>query len=47
MSPFFFVVTNLKDITDKVIAFLDKSSIKGVKASDYADFVPFFFDLIN
>jgi hypothetical protein len=31
-------VTNLKDITDKVIPFFDKYSVKGVKSSDYEDF---------
>lgn len=37
-SEVYFVVTKLQDITDKVIPFFDKSPIKGVKASDYADF---------
>lgn len=37
-SEVYFVVTKLQDITDKVIPFFDKSTIKGVKASDYADF---------
>jgi ABC-type polysaccharide transport system permease subunit len=37
-SIVYFVVTKLQDITDKVIPFLDKSPIKGIKASDYADF---------
>ena len=37
-SAVYFVVTNLKDITDKVIPFFEKYSIKGVKYSDYEDF---------
>jgi hypothetical protein len=37
-SAVYFVVTNLQDITDKVIPFFEKYPIKGVKASDYEDF---------
>jgi hypothetical protein len=33
-----FVVTNLSDITDKIIPFFNKYPIQGVKALDYADF---------
>jgi hypothetical protein len=34
----YFVVTNLQDITGKIIPFFEKSTIKGVKASDLEDF---------
>lgn len=37
-SAVYFVVTNFKDILDKIIPLFDKYSIKGVKASDYEDF---------
>ena len=37
-SAVYFVVTKFQDITDKIIPFFDKYTIKGVKASDYSDF---------
>ncbi len=37
-SAVYFVVTNFKDILDKIIPLFEKYSIKGVKASDYEDF---------
>jgi LAGLIDADG DNA endonuclease family protein len=37
-SAVYLVVTKFQDITDKIIPFFDKYTIKGVKASDYSDF---------
>lgn len=37
-SAVYFVVSNLKDILDKIIPLFDKHEIKGIKESDYADF---------
>ena len=37
-SAVYFVVTNFKDILEKIIPLFEKYSIKGVKASDYEDF---------
>ena len=37
-SAVYFVVTNFKDISDKIIPLFDQNPIKGVKALDYSDF---------
>ena len=37
-SAVYFVVTNFKDIFEKIIPLFDKHKIKGVKSSDYEDF---------
>lgn len=37
-SAVYFVVTNLKDILEKIIPLFDKCNIKGIKESDYEDF---------
>lgn len=37
-SAVYFVVSNLKDILEKIIPLFDKHEIKGIKESDYADF---------
>lgn len=37
-SAVYFVVSNLKDILDKIIPLFDKHEIKGIKESDYMDF---------
>jgi hypothetical protein len=34
----YFVVTNFKDILEKIIPFFDEYPIKGIKALDYSDF---------
>jgi hypothetical protein len=34
----YFVVTNFKDIFEKIIPLFDKHKIKGVKLGDYEDF---------
>ena len=38
-SAVYFVVTNLKDILEKIIPLFDKYNIKGIKQSDYKDFI--------
>jgi hypothetical protein len=37
-SAVYFVVTNLKDILEKIIPLFDKCNIKGIKQSDYEEF---------
>ena len=37
-SAVYFLVTRYQDITEKVIPFFDKYSLKGVKVSDYSYF---------
>lgn len=37
-SAVYFVVTNFKDILEKIIPLFDKCNIKGIKESDYTDF---------
>ena len=34
----YFIVSKFEDVSEKIIPFLDKSPIIGVKALDYADF---------
>jgi hypothetical protein len=37
-SSVYFVVTKFNDITEKLIPFLDKYSVQGVKVKDFEDF---------
>jgi predicted GTPase len=38
MSAVYFIVTNFKDITEKIIPLFDKYTIQGVKVLNFSDF---------